>query len=327
MKSFGLVIPFTLSLGMMVATAEAAPMVYVAAGSSNKILVIDAETDSVVGEFDNIDNPHSIVSTPDGEYIISGSLKAKKNEADPSKPPESTVYLVHPAHGHVMLTMAADGIIHHQAITPDGRYVISTHPTRGNISVADLQQNKVTRTVKVGKAPNYALVSKSGKQSYVSNSGDGTISVIDLDTWSEVRTMPAGPGPEHMVFSADEKNLFVTNPRAGTVTSIEIASGTVARTYKIGGKLHGLDISDDGKTLFVSNRSEEQLIALDPKTDNRRILPLSPAPYHLETIHGTGKIYVSSSKSPRIWVIDQTSVTLTGEIEISGEGHQMTIVR
>lgn len=320
-------IPLALSIGVMVTAAEAAPLVYVAAGSANKIIVIDAATDKVVGEFDNIDNPHSIVSTPDGEYIISGSLKEKKNETDPSKPPESTIYLVHPAHGHVMLTMAADGIIHHQAITPDGRYVISTHPTRGNISVADLQQNKVIRTVKTGKAPNYAIVSKDGKKIYVSNSGDGTISIIDIDTWTEARTMPAGPGPEHLVLSGDEKTLFVTNPRAGTITAIGIASGTVTRTYQLGGKLHGLDITDDGKTLFVSNRSEEKLIALDPKTDSRRELPLSPAPYHLETIHGTGKVYVSSSKSPRIWVIDQSSATLIGEITISGEGHQMTIVQ
>lgn len=320
-------IPIALSIGLLATVANAEPLVYVAAGSANKIIVIDAATDKVVGEFDNIDNPHSIVSTPDGEYVISGSLKEKKNEADPSKPPKSTIYLVHPAHGHVMLTMAADGIIHHQAITPDGRYVISTHPTRGNISVADLQQNKVVRTVKTGKAPNYALVSKDGKEVYVSNSSDGTISIIDVETWMEVRTMPAGPGPEHLALSGDGKTLFVTNPRAGTITAIEIASGTVIKTYQFGGKLHGLDISDDGTTLFVTNRSEDKLIALNPQTDVRREIPLSPAPYHLETIHSTGKVYVSSSKSPRIWVIDQSSAKLIGEITISGEGHQMTIVR
>jgi len=322
-----MLLPFAAVVGLLTSPAIAKPLVYVAAGSSNKIIVIDAATDNVVGEFDGIENPHSIVSTPDGEYVITGSLKEKRSKTDPDKAPESTIYLVHPAHGHVMLTMAAEGIIHHQEITPDGRYVISTHPTRGNISVADLQQNKVVRTIKTGNAPNYALVSKKGDEIYISNSGDGTISIVSLDTWAVTRTMPAGPGPEHLALSGDGETLFVTNPRAGTVSAVSIASGKLTRTFDLGGKLHGLDISDDGKTLFVSNRSEDKLIALDPLTDTRRTLPLSPAPYHLETINGTGKVYVSSSKTPIIWVIDQNSATLIGEIAISGEGHQMTIVR
>ena len=63
------------------------------------------------------------------------------------------------------------------------------------------------------------------------------------------------------------------------------------------------------------------------RAGTRRVLPLSPAPYHLETIKGTGKVYVSSSSSPKIWVVDQTSAQLVGEIEIKGEAHQMTIVQ
>ncbi len=316
-----------LAIGLMTAPVAAEPLVYVAAGSANKIIVIDAATDKVVGGFDGIDNPHSIVSTPDGEYVISGSLKEKKIDGDAGKPPHSTIYLVHPAHGHVMLTMTAEGMIHHQAITPDGRFVISTHPTRGNISVADLQQNKVVRTVATGKAPNYGAVSKDGQTVFVSNSGDGTLSVIDVATWAVTGTLEAGPGPEHLALSKDGQTIFVTNPRAGTVSAVGIESGKVDRTYQLGGKLHGLDISDDGATLFITSRSDNKLIALDPRTDTRRVLPLSPAPYHLETIEGTGKVYVSSSKSPKLWVIDQTTAKLLGEIEITGEGHQMTVVR
>lgn len=318
---------FGMAVAAMATPALAKPLVYVAAGSANQIIVIDAATDKVVGNYDGIENPHSIVSTPDGEYVLSGTLKEKRPIKGSKSPPHSTIYLVHPAHGHVMLTMKAEGMIHHQAITPDGRFVISTHPTRGNISVADLQQNKIVRTVKTGSAPNYALVSKDGNEIYVSNSSSGSISVIDPKSWSVTRTLKAGPGPEHLAVSKDGMTLFVTNPGAGTVSAIDIAAGNVARTYQLGGKLHGLDISDDGSTLFVTNRSEGKLIALDPRTDTRRVLPLSPAPYHLETIDGTGKVYVSSSKSPKLWVIDQKTAKITGEIKIVGEGHQMTIVQ
>lgn len=318
---------FGLAVSMISTSAVAKPLVYVAAGSANQIIVIDAATDKVIRSYDGIANPHSIVSTPDGEYVLSGSLKEKKPPKGKDGGGKSTIYLVHPDHGHVMLTMDADGMIHHQAMTPDGRYVVSTHPTRGNISLADLQSNRVVRTIKTGPSPNYALVTKDGKTVFVSNSGDGTISAIDTATWKVARTLKAGPGPEHMVLSQDEATIYVINPQAATVSAVDVATGTVKRSYHLGGKLHGLDISDDGSTLFVSNRRDEKLIALDPRTDTRRVLGLSPAPYHLETIEGTGKVYVSSSTSPKIWVIDQKTAQLLGEIEIKGEGHQMTTVQ
>jgi len=317
---------FGLAVALLSTAANAKPLVYVAAGSSNQIIVIDAATDKVVGKYDGIDNPHSIVSTPDGEYVLSGSLKEKKLSKADKGPAHSTIYLVHPEHGHVMLTMKAEGMIHHQTITPDGRYVISTHPTRGNISLADLQQNKVVKTIATGPSPNYAAVTPDGKTVYVSNSGNGTISVIDTASWTVKRSLEAGPGPEHIVLSKDGATIYVINPAAGVVSSVNVSSGKVARTYQLGKRLHGLDISDDGTTLFITSKKDEKFIVLDPKTDTRRVLPLSPSPYHLETIEGTGKVYVSSSSSPKIWVVDQKSARLLGEIAITGEGHQMTVV-
>ena len=316
-----------LAVAMLSTAASAKPLVYVAAGSANQILVIDAATDTVVGKYDGIDNPHSIVSTPDGEYVLSGSLKEKKLSKTDKGPAHSTIYLVHPEHGHVMLTMKAEGMIHHQTITPDGRYVLSTHPTRGNISLTDLQQNKVVKTIATGPSPNYTAVTPDGKTAYVSNSGNGTISEIDTASWTVRRNMEAGPGSEHIVLSKDGSTIYVINPAAGVVSSVDVAAGKVARTYQIGKRLHGLDISDDGSTLFITSKKDGNLIALDPATDTRRILPLSPSPYHLETIEGTGKVYVSSSNSPKIWVVDQKSAKLLGEIKITGEGHQMTTIQ
>ncbi len=315
---------FAMAIALASTAATAKPLVYVAAGSANKIIVIDAATDKVVGQYDGIDNPHSIVSTPDGEYILSGSLKEKKTAKGDK---HSTIYLVHPEHGHVMLTIKAEGIIHHQTITPDGRYVISTHPTRGNISLADLQKNQIVKTVATGPSPNYAAVTPDGKTVYVSNSGNGTISEIDAATWTVKRALEAGPGPEHIVLSKNGTTIYVVNPAKGILSAVNVASGKVAKTYKIGKRLHGLDISDDGATLFITSKKDEKFIALDPKTDSRRVLPLSPSPYHLETIEGTGKVYVSSSKIGKVWVVDQKSAALLGEIDIDGEGHQMTTVQ
>ena len=108
---------------------------------------------------------------------------------------------------------------------------------------------------------------------------------------------------------------------------VSVKEGKVETTYKIGKRLHGLDIGDDGKTLFVSSRSDDKLVALDTTTGAQRSLTLSPEPYHLDRIPGTGKVYVSSSKAPIIWVIDQKTFTVIGTIQLpGGEGHQIAVV-
>ena len=308
--------------------ALAAPTAYIALGSGNQVVAVDVATDRIIKSYPGVDNPHGLVATPDGEYIVAGSMLEAPVPGAPKDAPNSKLFLVHPGHGHVMLTIPVSGWTHHQAITPDGRYVISTHPTRGGISVVDMQTNQVIKTVETGPAPNYTAVTRDGKRAYVTNSGNGTVSEIDVPNWRVTRTLEGGPAPEHVVVSADEKTLYTLNPRAGTVSAVSAATGKISQTYKIGANLHGLDIGDDGQTLFITSVTENKLVALDPLTGAQRVLTLSPDPYHLNTIRGTGKVYVSSRSAPTVWVVDQKTLKLIGTIKLpAGEGHQIAVVK
>jgi len=328
MKSFMALSAGAALLGAALAVS-AAPTVYIPLGSGNQVIAVDAATDRITATYPGVENPHGLVATPDGEYLIAGSMKETPIPAGaPHDTPNSKLSLIHPIHGHVMLTVPVSGWTHHQSVTPDGRYAISTHPTRGYISVVDLARNEVVRTIATGPAPNYALVSHDGKRVYVSNSGNGTISEVDVATWAVVRTLEGGPGPEHIVFSKDERTIYAANPRAGVVTVVDVASGNPANTLPIGKDAHGLDISDDRTTLYATARGDDKLVAIDVASGKERTLTLSPAPYHLNTIPEAGKVYVSSARAPTIWVIDQKTFTLKGTIQLpGGEGHQMAVVQ
>jgi len=317
------------SLLLAAAPVVAGPTVYIPLGTANQVIAVDAATGSTVKNYPGVENPHGLVVTPDGEYLVAGSLaETPVPVGAPHDTPNSKLYLIHPVHGHVMLTVPVTGFTHHQAITPDGRYVISTHPGRGGISVVDLQSNQVIKTIETGSAPNYTAVTRDGKRAYVSNSGNGTVSEIDLGTWRVTRTLEGGPAPEHVVLSADGQTLYIFNPRAGTVSAVSVQTGKVTRAFKVGDSLHGLDLGDDGRTLFVSSTAGNKLVALDPGTGAQRSLDLSPAPYHLNTIRGTGKVYVSSRSDPLIWIVDHKTLKLTGTLTLpAGEGHQMAVVR
>jgi DNA-binding beta-propeller fold protein YncE len=309
--------------------AVAAPIAYVSLGSANEVIAIDVAQGRIIQRFPGVENPHGLVATPDGEYLVAGSLKETPvPDGAPADTPNSKLYVLHPGHGHVMAEIPVSGWTHHQAITPDGKYVISTHPTRGGISVVDLGGNQVFRTIKTGRSPNYTLVSRDAKHAYVSNSGSGTISEIDLGGWTVARSLEAGPSPGHLAFSPDEKTLYVANEAAGTVSVVSVKEGKIETTYTLGKRVHGLDIGDDGKTLFISVRTDDKLVALDTQTGEQRALALSPEPYHLDRIPGTGKVYVSSSKTPKIWVIDQKTFTVSDTIQLpAGEGHQIAVTQ
>lgn len=309
-------------------TLQASPTVYIPLGSANKVIKVDAATDTITATYPGVENPHGLVATPDGEYLIAGSLKETPlKKGEPKDTPNSKLFFIHPAHGHVMSTIPVSGWSHHQAITSDGKYVLSTHGMRGSISVVDLESNEVIKTVKTGPVPNYTVITKDNKRAFVSNTGNNSISEIDLQSWTVKRKLKAGAAPEHMVFSKNEKTIFVTNPRIGKVSAVSVKSGKVTKEYKVGKSVHGLDIGDDGKTLFVSSKKENKLVAIDTSTGKKRELALSPSPYHLNTIPNTGKVYISSSTKPVIWVVDQKTLKVVNTIKLpAGVAHQMAIV-
>lgn len=329
MKTVKYVIGICSMVVLFMHNAYSSPVVYIPLGSGNQVIKVNAENDEIEASYSGVINSHGLVATPDGEYLIAGSLKEETLEQGQDKnTSNSQLYLIHPAHGHVMSTIPVSGWTHHQAITPDGRYVLSTHGMRGQISVVDLEKNEVIKTIDTGKTPNYAIITSDGEKAYVSNTGDNDIAEIDLSSWKVTRRLESGPAPEHLIFSKDEKTIYTANSRAGKVSSTSVKTGKIVKQYAIGKAVHGLDIGDDGKTLFMSDIKDNKLVSINTETNERKELALTPAPYHLNTITGTGKVYVSSKKKPTIWVIDQKSLKQIGEIELpAGEGHQMAIVK
>ena len=309
--------------------AGATKTVYIALGSGNQVIAINPATGKIITTYTGVENPHGLVATPDGEYLVAGSLsETPLPQGAPADRPNSKLFVIHPLHGHVMSTVPVAGSTHHQAITPDGRYVISTHLGRGYISVVDITTEKVIQTVKTGQTPNYTLVTRDGKRAFVSNTGDGTLTEVGIPQWKAVRRLDAGPTPEHMVFSSDQKRIFVASARAGMISMVNVSTGKIEREFKAVKQAHGIDLGDDGRTLFVSDRADDKLVAVNTETGSMQTLALSPAPYHLGVVPGTGKVYVSSSTKPLIWVIDQKQLKVVNIITLpAGEGHQLAFSR
>lgn len=331
--------------------AEAAETtVFVPLGVAGEVLVIDAAQDKVVGTIRDVPDTHGLAATPDGKYLVAGTYAETAVEETPPKPAGlgadehashhaksadqsarsgavGFVSVIDVAKGAVTRRIEVPGAVHHVTVTPDGRFALATLSNGDGISVIDLSRSREVKTISTGSMPNYVVASADGKTVYVTNGGDDTLSEIDARTWAVRRTFATGVSPEHMVLSSDGLAIYVSNVDDGTVSEILLAEGKAVRTFSVGGTLHGIDLSEDGRTLFVSAMENQKLVAIDLNTGVLRETSLAPAPYHLATIPGTGKVYVSSAEDPKIWVIDGKSLTLVGEIAVPGKAHQMAVVR
>lgn len=334
------------------ATFAEAATVYIPTGSAGQILVVDAATDGVVGRIDGLPDVHGLGGVSGARYLVAGSYSetdvnetpavakpagvsadehAAHHGADAGKiaPAEGAVSIltvIDAATGAPVRRLEVPGAVHHVAVSPDGRHAVATHPNADGVSVVDLSDLTVRALVRTGPIPNYAAFSPDGSRVYVSNSGNGTVSEIDTERWFVRRNLLAGDSPEHIVPAPDGRTFYVANVEVGTVSALSIEEGRVVRTFAIGGKLHGLDLSDDGDTLFVSGNGEDKIVAIDLVSGDMRSAPLGPGPYHLAVVRGTGKLYVSSSAEPKVWAVDQATLTPRGIIAIRGEGHQMVVL-
>ncbi len=143
----------------------------------------------------------------------------------------------------MMLTIPVPGWTHHQAITPDGRYVISTHATRGYVSVVDLQSNTVIKTIKTGNGPNYTLVKDKGDYAYISNSASGTISEIDINKWAVTRVIEGGPSPYHLNTIHGTEKVYVSSKSKPIIWVIDGGTLKVLKIIKLpAGEAHQMAI-------------------------------------------------------------------------------------
>jgi|TARA_R100000455_G_C6272249_1_gene128935 YVTN family beta-propeller protein len=330
---------------------HAEPLVYVPLGSESKIAIIDAAKDQIIGIIDGLQAVHGLSGTPDGRFLIAGSYSERSVDITPVKPKSvsedehaahhkapsvqkeesdialvSTVSVVQISDGEVVRTIDVPGAVHHVSVSPNGRYTAVTRPNEGGISIIDLTNFEIVGNISTGELPNYSVFSPDNKQLFVSNAGDGTISVINGESWVVEMIIPVGTSPEHIVLSKDGKILYVNNVDDGTVSVVDTILMRETKTMKMGSVLHGIDLSEDGSALFVAALGDDKITKVDLASESLQSVKLSPSPYHLATIAGTDKIYVSSSDEAKIWIVSQKSLELVGQIMIGGKGHQMVVM-
>ncbi|MDA5095794.1 YncE family protein [Aliiroseovarius sp. KMU-50] len=336
-------------LALAAPSVALAGTVFIPEGSANSVLMVESETGEILDRLSGLEAIHGLAGAPGAKYLVAGSFTEIDREegvatpkpsgmseddhaAHHAKPdkgalPEdmglSIVTILDAGTREIVQRIEVPGAVHHTAVSPDGRFAVATHPAGDGISVIDLETLTYRGFVQTGPMPNYAEFAPESDRVFVTNTGNGTLSEVDVENGYLTRNIRVGEGPEHLVLSANGMAAFIAGSDEGKAYRVDLKSGTVTDTFDIGGELHGIGLSDREGVLFIAGKSTDRLVSIDLATGKQREANLSPAPYHLTTIPNSGKLMVSSRSEPKVWIVDQNSMTASGEIAILGEGHQM----
>lgn len=138
------------------------------------------------------------------------------------------------------------------AVTPDNRFVLVSNWCSYDLSVISISEQRVVRTIKIGRYPRGITISSDSKTAYVAEMGGSSVHKITLGTW-ERELLKIGSNPRALVLSSDNNFLYATLNRSGEVVEFDLTENRVTKRVKTGSAARSLDISSDGTALFVVN--------------------------------------------------------------------------
>jgi YVTN family beta-propeller protein len=259
--------------------------IYITNEISGDLSVIDSTTMEVVSTIPLGKRPRGIHASPDGKTIyvaLSGSPPAPPGVDESTLPPPDK---------------SADGI-----------------------GVFDVAQNKVVRMMKGGSDPENFDVSADGKTIYVSNEDASGVSFIDVASGTITKTIKTGEEPEGVKVNPVTNLVYSTNEEDGTVSVIDPA-GTLVKTFKVGRRPRNVVFMPSGKRGYVNAENDGAIYFLDTeKNEVIQPIPLGTPgdvkPMGMAFSLDAAKLYVTSGRAHKVFVVDTASNQATGSFEV-----------
>jgi len=152
------------------------------------------------------------------------------------------------------------------ALSNDGKMLFAADGDLGVVAFIDPLQDKVVKTVRVGKDPWRIYLSHDGKYGITPNNGDETISIIDLKAQKVAATLEAGPNMTGVNYAAGK--AFVISSTSGFVYVYDMNTLRPAGRMKIGTNIQLETATTDTKdeTLYLADSTENAVVIINAKT-------------------------------------------------------------
>ena len=289
---------------------------------SNDIGFMDIKTHKMIGKtfLGNNVNPHMVMMSPDGRYVVTGGTRANK------------AYVIDVRTLQLVKTIPVDIAPEHLSFSPDSRWYYQGNPDGDSISVIDMQSLTKIKTIPGFVEPLNVTFLPDGSKAYVGNYGAHWVGVIDVRRHELLKKIQvaAVPGvakldPDKYLGeikginiaapSNDGRFLYAADSDLGIVGVIDTREDKVIKHIRVGKDPWRIYMSHDGKYGITANNGDETISIIDTRT-NSVAATLEAGPDMTGINFAGGKAFVISSTSGFVYVYDMASLKPAGRIKI-----------
>jgi YVTN family beta-propeller protein len=289
---------------------------------SNDIAFMDIKSKKLVGSvfLGNNVNPHMVMMSPDGRYVVTGGTRANK------------AYIIDTKTLQLVKVIPTDIAPEHLAFSPDSRWYYQGNPDGDSISVIDMQSLSKIKTIPGFAEPLNVTFLPDGSKAYIGNYGAHWVGVVDvrrheLTKKIQIADVPGVAkldpdkylGEIHGINiaapSIDGKYLYAADGTLGIVGVIDTREDKVIKHIRVGKDPWRIYMNHDGKYAITPNNGDETISIIDLKT-NSVAATLEAGPDMTGVNYAAGKAFVISSTSGFVYVYDMTSLKPAGRIKL-----------
>jgi YVTN family beta-propeller protein len=302
--------------------ADPTSVVMIVNRDSNDLGFMDIKTHKMVGRVflgTNV-NPHMVMMSPDGRYVVTGGTRANK------------AYIVDVRTLKLVKVINVDIAPEHLAFSPDSRWYYQGNPEGDSISVIDMQSLTKIKTIPGFVEPLNVTFTADGSKAYVGNYGAHWVGVVDVRRHELLKKIQIAefPGIAKLdpdknlgevhginvaMMSADGRYLYAADGDLGVVGVIDSREDKIVKTIRVGKDPWRIYMSHDGKYAITPNNGDETISIIDLKA-NKVAATLEAGPGMVGVNFAAGKAFVISSTTGFVYVYDMNSLRPAGRIKI-----------
>ena len=289
---------------------------------SNDIAFMDIASKKIVGRtfLGNNVNPHMVMMSPDGRYVVTGGTRANK------------AYVIDARTLELVKVIPVDIAPEHLAFSPDSRWYYQGNPEGDSISVIDMLSLTKIKTIPGLVEPLNTVFTPDGTKAYVGNYGAHWIGVIDVRRHELLKKIQVAdvPGvakldPDKYLgeiqginipqITNDGRWLYAADTDLGVVAKVDPREDKVVKVIRVGKQPWRPYMSHDGKYLITPNNGDQTISIVDLGSD--KVAATLEAGENMTGVNfAAGKAFVISSTSGFVYVYDMNSLRPAGRIKI-----------
>ncbi|HLC22890.1 MAG TPA: hypothetical protein VJL08_00360 [Dehalococcoidia bacterium] len=289
---------------------------------SNDIAFMDIKTNKMIGSvfLGNNVNPHMVMMSPDGRYVVTGGTRANK------------AFIIDVPTLRLVKTIQVDIAPEHLAFSPDGRYYYQGNPDGDSISVIDMASLTEIKRIRGFAEPLNITFTPDGSKAYIGNYGAHWVGVIDVRRHEllkkiQIAEMPGVAkldpgrylseikGVSNASITNDGRYVYAADSDLGIVGVIDTREDRVVKIIRVGSAPWRAYMSHDGKYAVTVNNGDETISIMDISA-NKVVATLEAGPDMTGVNFAAGKAFVISSTSGFVYVYNMQTLKPAGRLRI-----------